>query len=84
MGDQQGQRRGRNSIDPAGLADGLRPKLLKLLSDFVRQAGEGGIVKRIRQFEAFVAAVGLDAGPALAPAGVLLLLLDVVEGLAPP
>ena len=53
---------GRDSVDPAGLADGLGPQGLELLAELMGQPSQRRIVELGGQFEAFVAAVGFDVG----------------------
>ena len=62
MRDQEGQRRRRDAVDPAGLADGARAVRVQLLPDLVREALHAGVVEIVRQLEAFVPAVRLDVG----------------------
>ena len=58
--DQQRQRRRGHAVDLAGVTDGAGTRGLELMAYFVRQPGDGGIVERVRQFEAFIAAIRLD------------------------
>src|SRR5262245_66395530 len=62
MRDQERQRRRRHAVDAAGLADGARADRRELLLGLVGKPRQLRVVERLRQFEAFVAAVRGDVG----------------------
>src|SRR5579864_7696008 len=62
MSDQQGQRRRRDAVNAAGMADGARPVGLQLVAHLVGQARQHPIIEIVWQSQAFVTAVGLDVG----------------------
>ncbi len=62
MSHEQRQRRRRDAVDSAGLADGPRPVGLQLMADLVRKPGQHRIIEIVGQNEAFVAPIGFHIG----------------------
>jgi hypothetical protein len=62
MRNQQGQGCWGHAIDPAGLANGLRPDGGQLLASLVRQPFDPRIVKTLWKRETLVSPEGLDVG----------------------
>src|ERR1700675_1708936 len=60
MRDQERQRRRRDAIDAAGMANGARPIRLQLVADLIGQSRQRRIVEIIGQSDAFIAAIGFD------------------------
>src|SRR3979490_275681 len=72
VSNQQGERCWGHAIDPAGLANGLRPDRGQLLPGFVRKPFDPRIVETLRKRQTLVPPEGRDVGGLAAQVDIVL------------